>query len=54
MDAGNLDEDVKEALQGLACNVMMSISLLGMGNVGKAIGGLQKLIGMMGGKASPC
>lgn len=54
MDAGNLDEGVKEALQGLACNVMMDIALLGFGGFGKTIDGLQKLIGMMGGNASPC
>lgn len=56
MDAEDLDDQVRRALAGLACNLYKSIAYLSIGPVGKGMSGLENLIGLMGGKFSfvPC
>ena len=56
MDAEDLDDQVRMALAGLACNLYKSVVYLSVGPVGKGMSGLENLIGLMGGKFSfvPC
>lgn len=54
MDASNLDEDVKEALKALACNIFKSLVYKGLGPVGKGAQGMDLLIAAMGGGSTGC
>ena len=54
MDASGLDEDVRDALKALACNIFKSLVYKGLGPVGKGIQGVDLLIASMGGGSTGC
>jgi len=54
MDASNLDEDVRDALKALACNIFKSLVYKGLGPVGKGVQGVDLLIAAMGGGSTGC
>ncbi len=51
MDTTGMDEAIIKVMQQLACNIFKDIALFGLGNYGTSIGGLELLIGLMGGKS---
>ncbi|MEX0996804.1 MAG: hypothetical protein WDZ45_07135 [Flavobacteriaceae bacterium] len=53
MDTSGMDEKIAEAMKQLACNVKKEIILATMGPVGTVIGGIDNLIGLMGGGGIP-
>lgn len=53
MDTTGMDEKIIAAMQQLACNVKKEIILATMGPVGTVIGGIDNLIGLMGGGGIP-
>lgn len=52
MDAGNLDDQIAQALAELACNVYKDIVYLGYGKMGDGMAGIENLIGALGGEFS--
>ncbi len=51
MDTGGMNEAIIKAMQQLACNISKDIAFGLAGNKGTAAGGLEYLIGLMGGKS---
>ncbi|MBT8262301.1 MAG: hypothetical protein KJO05_05730 [Bacteroidia bacterium] len=52
MDASNLDDQIAQALQELACNVYKEILYATLGPVGEGMNGIENLIGSIGGDFS--
>ncbi len=53
MDAGGMDDKIRDALIELACNIAKDITFGMMGKSGEIMGGLNKIIGKMGGSGLP-